>query len=337
MGMNSIARRLGLGRLALALWHQPLGRLRGCLREGGPLQQRRTAEGRIEMERAASRLEPVVAPASGGPALELHLLTGRRFWYQTAFCLWTFARHAGRAIAPVLYDDGTLGGEERAALARLLPLARFVPQTEILARLDRHLPEARFPVLRERWRNYPNIRKLTDVHVGSSGWKLVLDSDLLFFRRPDLLLGWLDHPDRPLRAVDVENAYGYSRPLLDSLAAAPLADRVNVGLCGLNSAEFDWERIEQVCRTLMEREGSNYYLEQALVAVLIAGRDCAVAPAADYVTLPRPPEALACNAAMHHYVAESKRWYFQHNWRRAMGTEPAAGAMELPESNGSSR
>jgi hypothetical protein len=21
---------------------------------------------------------------------------------------------------------------------------------------------------------------------------------------------------------------------------------------------------------------------------------------------------------MHHYVAESKRWYFQHNWRRAL-------------------
>jgi hypothetical protein len=41
-----------------------------------------------------------------------------------------------------------------------------------------------------------------------------------------------------------------------------------------------------------------------------------VAPAADYVTLPPPAEARRCSAVMHHYVAGSKRWYFQHNWRR---------------------
>ncbi|MDB6165383.1 MAG: glycosyl transferase family 2, partial [Lacunisphaera sp.] len=66
------------------------------------------------------------------------------------------------------------------------------------------------------------------------------------------------------------------------------------------------------------REGTSYYLEQALIAMLVAGRDCAVAPAADYVTLPQPPEALECRAVMHHYVAESKRWYFQRNWRQAL-------------------
>jgi hypothetical protein len=34
--------------------------------------------------------------------------------------------------------------------------------------------------------------------------------------------------------------------------------------------------------------------------------------------MPVPPEARDCRAVMHHYVAASKRWYFQHNWQRAL-------------------
>jgi hypothetical protein len=183
-------------------------------------------------------------------------------------------------------------------------------------RLETHLPEARFPVLRERWSHYPNIRKLIDVHLGAAGWKLVIDSDLLFFRRPDFLLAWLAAPDRPLHAVDCTESYGYSRPLLESLAGAPIPPLVNVGLCGLRSDTLNWEEIERWCATLIAREKTSYYLEQALVAMLAARQPCAVAPAADYVTFPTRDEVLRPRAAMHHYVDTAKRWYFRHPWRQ---------------------
>jgi len=305
------------GQFLLRFYHTPLGRMRDSIRNGGPWQERRTKRGRGEMEAAARELPVPVAPT--GRPLELHLLTGRRFWFQTAFCLSSLARHTGRPLVPVIYDDGTLTEEFRAPLARLFPAGRFVARGESINRLDEHLPANRFPALRERWLNYPNLRKLTDPHLGSAGWKLVLDSDLLFFRRPEFLLGWLDAPDRPLHAVDCETSYGYPRALMNELAGTPVADLVNVGLTGLNSSELDWERLEHWCHTLISRERTNYFLEQALIAMLVAGRSCAVAPAADYVTLPRPPEALDCRAVMHHYVAQSKRWYFQRNWRRIHG------------------
>jgi hypothetical protein len=308
----SWVKRVGLGRLLYRIWHQPRAAVARCVAEGGPLEQWRTVRGRHAMEAAARTLP---ALALGGAPLEVHLLTGRRFWYQSAFCLWSLAQHAEATLAPVIYDDGTLAEEHRAALARLFPAARFVPQSETIARLERWLPTGRFPVLRDRWLHYPNIRKLTEPHLGSSGWKFVLDSDLLFFRRPAFLLDWLDAPARPLHAVDAETSYGYSRALLNQLAGAPVADLVNVGLCGLRSDALDWEKIEHWCRTLIEREGTSYYLEQALVAMLVAGRPCAIAPAVDYVTLPQPTEANECRAVMHHYVAGSKRWYFRQNWR----------------------
>jgi hypothetical protein len=276
------------------------------------------------MERAALSLPPV-HPASGTP-LELHLLTGRRFWFQTAFCLWTLARHSNRPLAPIIFDDGTLEDAHRDSLARLFPKIKFVVRDESIARLDEFLPCEKFPHLRERWLNYPNLRKLTDPHIGRSGWKFALDSDLLFFQRPQFLLDWLDHPTCPLHAVDYETSYGYSRSLMSELADMPIADRVNVGLTGLNSAELDWDRIENWCAGLITRERTNYYLEQALIAMLVAGKECAIAPPGDYVTLPVEPEATACRAIMHHYVAHSKRWYFQTNWRNASAAarEPTA-------------
>lgn len=301
------------GQFLLKFYHTPFNRLRDCLREGGPFEQRRTEAGRREMEAAAHTLP--VLPVGSGPSLELHLLTGRRFWYQTAFCLWTFARQAGRPLAPVIYDDGTLTEDYRAPLRRLFPAARFVAQTETIARLDTHLPVTRFPVLRERWLNYPNIRKLIDPHLGRAGWKLVLDSDLLFFRRPDLLVAWCDDPVQPLHAVDCVTSYGYSRPLMDRLAGAPVAELVNVGLTGLDGGALDWEKLEYWCRTLIAEERTSYYLEQALIAMWVAGKTCTIAPAIDYLTLPREPEVRDCRAVMHHYVAESKRWYFQHCWK----------------------
>lgn len=302
------------GRFLYGVYHAPIGAVRHFFSAGGPFERRRTEQGRREMEQAAFSLSP--PPDGIGPALEIHLLTGRNFWSQTAFCLWTFARQSNRRLAPVIYDDGSLTAEFRQPLSRLFPAVRFVDRSETVARLDKFLPAARFPTLRERWINYPNIRKLIDPHLGSSGWKLVMDSDLLFFREPAFLLKWLQSPAQPLHAVDCETSYGYTRPLMNELAGASVADLINVGLTGLDGSELDWERLEQWCTTLIARERTSYYLEQALIAMLIAGRKCAIAPAEDYVTLPVEPEASACRAVMHHYVADSKRAYFQRNWRR---------------------
>ncbi|MBI2814104.1 MAG: glycosyl transferase [Opitutae bacterium] len=310
------------GRLLYLLWHKPRAELRQCLADGGPFEQWQTWRGRVAMERAAASLP--AAASAGGPPLEIYLLTGRRFWYQTAFCLWSFARHAGRGLAPVILDDGSLTEENRAQLRRLFPATRFCGKPEQEARLHAVLPAGRFPRLHDRWRHYPHIRKLTGPHLGAAGWKLVLDSDLLFFRRPRFILDWLAAPGRPLHAVDIATAYGYATELLNRVAGAPLTARVNVGLTGLNSGELDWERIEHWCDRLIGEAGTHYYLEQALVAMLTAGRPCAIAPEADYVTLPRPPEADECRAVMHHYVAGSKLWYFRHNWRRVLARPVSA-------------
>lgn len=98
-----------------------------------------------------------------------------------------------------------------------------------------------------------------------------------------------------------------------------MPDRVNVGACGLKSDEIDWDRLEHWCRDTLEREGSSYYQEQALTALLVAGQPARVAPAQDYVVLPTRAQARDSHEVLHHYVAESKAWYFRDAWRHIAG------------------
>lgn len=274
------------------------------------------------MEEAAGGL-PDLPEFQGTVPLALHVMTGRRFWYQTVFCLHSLSQAAQMTIHADLYDDGTIDGECARSLARMGPGVRLHRAAEAREKLERYLPASRFPVLRERWLNYPNIRKLTDIHLGEAGWKLVIDSDLLFFRRPDALLGWCADPDRPLHAVDCKESYGYSGALMEQLAGAPIPPLVNVGLCGLKSDDLDWTELESWCAELIARERTNYYLEQALIAMLMArAARRFVLPAGDYLTMPGKAEANRPRAVMHHYVAESKRWYFRSGWRRILADGP---------------
>ena len=303
------------GRALYRCYYKPRGKVEQIIKAGGLRATWANASGQRAMEAAARQLPTPSSPDATAPN-EFHLLTGRRFWYQSAFCLYSFSHYAERPVAPIFYNDGSLRPEDSAQLQRLFPRARFVGTHDAAQQLEKYLPRNQFPMLRERWDNYLNLRKLIDPHLGATGWKLVIDSDLLFFHAPNFLVRWIDAPTQPLHTVDSETSYGYSPALLAELAGTEIAPRINVGLCGLKSDEIDWQKLEYWTRTLIEREGTHYYLEQALVALLIAGRKCAVAPESEYVTLPRPPEAMECRAVMHHYVADSKRWYFQQNWRK---------------------
>ena len=301
------------GRLLYLAYHRPLAALARSRREGGPWQQWHDARGRRAML-AAARLLPPLAPAPAS-APEVFLLTGQRFWFQSAFCVHSLARHTPGGIRPVFIDDGTFDDALATEAARLFPGARVARASAVTARLDAALPAAKFPALRAQRLTYLHLRKLTDVHAGLSGYRLVLDSDMLFFRPPLALHAWLAAPDRPVHMLDVQDAYGYPAATLAELAGRPVPSLVNVGICGFRSDALDWEKLEWWSARLLAQHGTSYYFEQALVALLLADADPIRLPSADYLLLPSEAECRAPAAALHHYVAESKRGYFRHAWR----------------------
>ncbi len=312
-------KRLTPGRLAYLFFFYPRARFLRAARSGF-VRTWRVGRGERRMEAAAAGLPPLAPLDPRDPrTVTLHFLTGRRFWHQTVFCAWTFARHSGRPVRLELLDDGSLLPRHVALCERVFPAAvTTLTREEAETRLDDVLPAGTFPTLRERRLYYPNLRKLTDVHVGREGRRLVLDSDMLFYRRPDFLLDWIDDPAiRPLHMIDHEESYGFPRESMEELCGATLAECLNVGICGLASESIDWVALERWNRALIDRHGTSYFEEQALTAMLMAGRGCAVAPRSDYVCLPDSREGADPRAVMHHFVSDSKPVYFLRAWEVA--------------------
>lgn len=307
------SKQLRLGVAIYHLFYKPKRFLEQCAKEG-IVSLAQMQWGQWQMEQTATRLKPISIESAATP-FDVYFLTGAKFWYQTCFCFYSLMQQTSLPLRPILYDDGTLQSPHIQAIQRIFPHAKIVTIAEINDRLEQFLPTQQFPTLRSRRLEYPNLRKLTDIHMGSQGWKLVLDSDMLFFHTPTMLLEWLQSPQRPCHMVDVETAYGYSAKLMQDLAQFVIPEQINVGICGLNSDALDWHELEYWCKTLIEREGTHYYQEQALIAMLMARQSCTIVPAQSYIVMPDRTEVLHPKAILHHYVSASKTWYFRHAWR----------------------
>lgn len=306
------AKHMGFGIAFYKLFHQPRQFFQRWHTVGlGTIADLATAQ--RQMEAAAATLPPL--PPQSGEPLEVYYLSGRKFWYQTVFCFYSLAQQSDLNLRLVVVDDGTLAPRYQTLIRQVCPTVRFVLRTEIETRLDAVLPRDRYPTLRSRREEYPNLRKLTDIHAGTTGWKLVLDSDMLFFHPPVTLLDWLQNPQGPCHMVDVETAYGYSFDLMQQLAGVPIPERINVGITGLQSEALNWDELEHWCRTQIEQAGSHYYQEQALIAMVMAQSNCCVMPVEDYVVMPAEPEVIEPQAQLHHYVADSKSSYFHYGWQ----------------------
>ncbi|RYG42423.1 MAG: glycosyl transferase [Chitinophagaceae bacterium] len=305
---------MSAGKIIYQFYYKPVGLIRQAFKTG----VWRTAEinrCRRQMKIAAARLHEVCYPCE--ETFTVYFLTGKKYWFQTAFCLYSLQQSAGTNIHAYLVDDGSFDEElENSVKSQFPTTTTVIRSSEILRRLDNILPESDFPVLRRRRLEYPHLRKLTDVHVlPGEGPKLVLDSDMLFLRQPDELLHWLRQPTGFLFMRDVVESYGYTSALMKELTgSAAIPERLNVGVAGVASSAINWKKLEFWTDELLKREGSSYLQEQALTAMLAANRHHLFLPDATYKVCPsiqqRPiPETL------HHYVAESKYDYFVKGWK----------------------
>ena len=274
----------------------------------------------IERARQAMELATtdLICPQYGTeqPDLAIWFLTGKKFWYQTLFCIKSLLESSQQDFLIHICDDGSLDTQLIDKIRTQVPFIQIHTKAEIETRLEQSIPRAAFPYLWHKRAVYPHIKKLSDIHAGSTGWKLVLDSDMLFFQRPDLMIQWLENPDRPFHIFDTQNAYGYSFALMGELTGAPISEKLNVGMIGLQSESIDWAKLENWAQTLETREGTSYYLEQALSAMLVAQQQPALTgPATEYIVMPSKEQVLGKQGTLHHYVDLSKEWYFKTAWR----------------------
>jgi hypothetical protein len=266
----------------------------------------------LTIERAARQLTSTEMNRAENP-MPVYFMSGREHWAMTAFCAFSLVASTRANLVPVIMDDGSLDGEKREELRRILPMVRFLESAECTERVHSYLSPGQFPALHAMRDHLPLMRKLMDLHAGLTGWKLFLDSDILFFREPEWMIGWLESPRRPAYMWDYQNSYGYPLLFLSEILGKAAPERVNTGFCGLRSDGIDWGHLEYWAARLHTYGGTNHFSEQCLTAMLIGTSGGEAAPR-DYLIWPNSDESRRPTAVMHHYVAESRTWYHIFGW-----------------------
>ena len=295
------------------LYRHPKSELRKFKRFGGYFNYRKMIRSRKLMDESSLNLTPAISNPEG---LLIHFLTGKKYLYQTLYCIQSLTKVTTTKFKFVLVDDGSLDDSMLEQINYQLPGAEIVTKLMIEKNLRSSLPEHLYPYLNQKRKVYPHIKKLTDVHtIPGNTWKLVLDSDMLFWSEPKQMIAWLRNPENPIHMVDCEESYGYSYELMEEVCGFKIRALINVGAIGLNSGQVNWNNIEKWTEKLEEKEGVSYYLEQALTAMIIGNCNSEILNSQEYVVNPSPQMIIRKWGVLHHYVDLSKQGYFKNAWK----------------------
>jgi hypothetical protein len=296
------------GRLLYLGYHAPRENLEALLdRALAPRRDR-------AMRAAAAGLAPIRHPlAADLPTVRF--LTGERFAHQSAFCAHTFCQTASLFPRFEFFDDGSLTSAQADLLRRLFPSSVVVSAAESFRALERHLPTAHFPALRHARECSPLMRKLLDLHVGRRRPVLYLDSDMLFFNRPERLLAWLHQPSGTLHMAESgAGAYVDSPAVLHSLLGRELPSGVNTGIVALDDARLDWFALESAAAALGAARRAHKWTEQTLFAWLLAGLGSQPLNPAHYRVCASRADLKSLAPVLRHYVHKAKMPYVASEW-----------------------
>jgi hypothetical protein len=201
----------------------------------------RVAYFRDVVRRRILRSSPVIGNLDD--RCEIHVLTSHRDWLNLLWVLKSYYLQCDSSYKLTIHDDGSLDPPALEALASHFPDARIVARSEADLRVTPLLAE--LPRAREFRRTNPLALKVFDFEAFlESERMLLLDSDVLFFSKPQALIDRIEDPAYRLNSLNRDWRYGYSIDIeasRDQLDFA-LEARINsgLGLVHRNTLRLDW-------------------------------------------------------------------------------------------------
>ena len=203
----------------------------------------------------------------------VHLLSGADDWLLACWMLASWFHTTDRNWRVIIHDDGQLPPEAVAAFAKIAPGSRRIPAQEadstVLSALAGH------PACRDYRQAHPLARKIFDVPTLTPGERfIILDSDVLFFRKPEFILRWCaEGGDECWFNEDVKEAFPIPLTEVRETLGIEVWPRVNSGLCLLNRSAIDLDLCERALRETSLLKGHIWLVEQSLFAICASARN----------------------------------------------------------------
>lgn len=162
--------------------------------------------------------------------VSLHMVVGHDMLLMGMLALRSLEFHTRCRWAPIIHDDGSFNDEDERTLLRHFPDARLIRRSaadaEVLEALA-GFPSCRLNRMKHNW-----FLKVFDTrHYAPHDRYIVLDSDIIFFQRPEAILQWLkDGSDSMWVMEDDREKYSHPREELEAFLGKRMLPRANSGL-----------------------------------------------------------------------------------------------------------
>ncbi|MBE9179515.1 hypothetical protein IQ268_13175 [Oculatella sp. LEGE 06141] len=242
---------------------------------------------------------------------EIHVLTYEKDWLNLIWALKTFYYYSQRHYALCIHDDGTLTADNRATLQHHFPNARIIARpsadVRVLSALQSH-PRC----LEFRKTNHLSPKVFDFAEYLESDRMLLLDSDVLFYKEPTVLLQRLENPNYSLNTVngDVASAYTIDPEVVKAKCGFDVIERFNSGLGLIHKASLNLDWIEEFL-SLPDILGHFWRIEQTLYALCSSRFGTELLPPEYDVHLEGSINSLPCR----HYVGKIRHLMYSEGIR----------------------
>jgi hypothetical protein len=200
--------------------------------------------------------------------VSVHMLVSSETWDAGIMAAISFEHFSGRRWPLFIHEDGSVSAEQRAVIERVLPGVRFVPRSEAEARASVHLsghPKCLF----NRRRHNLFLKFLDFPAYAPYDRFVVLDSDVIFFKRPGEILDWVDaRKEECWFNEDTKEKYCIPRPQIEEALQMKVWERVNTGICLMPKSAISLELSERLITAFETNAHHPQFFEQTLYAVM---------------------------------------------------------------------
>lgn len=247
-------------------------------------------------------------------AAEIHVLTREDDWLNLVWTLKSFYQVTGRRYPLCVHDDGTMSKEATKQLHAHFPGMRLIESD----RSDREVVDvlSGYPLCQVFRRQFKLARKVFDfIHYLENERMLLIDSDVLFFKPPQVLLERIENPEYRYNSLnrDISTAYTVDAETVRQYLKIEMEERINSGLGLIHRDSMPFLRIEELL-TVPGVIGHFWRIEQTLYAL------CGMLHG--YEALPTDYDVYRGRGlsarASRHYVGEIRRLFYEEGIARLL-------------------
>lgn len=313
------------GKLAYKLYFEPKRKQAIFEKFGGKDNYLSILEAEQEMRSFALNSLIIKSNFNAQGKYKINFLTGDKLLHQTLFCTYSLFKFLdwdeSSNFSVNYYSDGTLSTSSLQVLKLRFPQIEIIGYNETMQIVHETLPKTSFPYLNNKISTLPLFKKLIFTHLKNEGISTFLDSDMLFLKKPLSFLNWLyeesNNENSAFCIEDIQRSYGYSDLEIYKVWPTPIKHSINSGMYSIHSEKMDFKLIENLIKEFEEKLGSQYYMEQLITAILLEkSKELFVAKQSEYIVLPTYDQIINQIGTLHHYVNESKEYYFKESWKK---------------------